>query len=246
MACILGLKYWCRITEPSSDLRRSSDYRSSYSTQDGKDRDLERNIGRELSRFRDGRTDSRDERRRSPESRRRDGPDPFGRDRDYCRERERGRDVGRSRDSDCGKDRNGRDRDRERHRSRDSDRYERDREERHKDRYNRNSDDEFDRERDFRRSRDRDYDKDRDRERGHERDRDWDYDNKDRAGYSKEWNRPRSDTDDHHHDEVVQIFLVFYCDCLICKFRLLLFGIQLYLQEKINYSSLMKEVHVDL
>lgn len=190
-----------RITEPSSDLRRSSDYRSSYSTQDGKDRDLERNIGRELSRFRDGRTDSREERRRSPESRRRDGPDPFGRDRDYCRERERGRDVGRSRDSDCGKDRNGRDRDRERHRSRDSDRYERDREDRHKDRYNRNSDDEFDRERDFRRSRDRDYDKDRDRERGHERDRDWDYENKDHAGYSKEWNRPRSDTDDHHHDE---------------------------------------------
>ena len=185
------------MTDASSDLRRSSDCRSNYSSQDGRERDLERNIGRELSRFRDGRSDFRDDRRRSPELRRREAPDPFGRDRDYYKERERIK----ARDDDYEKDRNGRDR----YRARDS--YER---ESQRDRYGRDYDEEYARERDYRRSRDRDYDKDRDRDRGYERDRYWDYSNKDRAGYSRDWSRQRSDADDRSRDEVVHIFLVFY------------------------------------
>ncbi|XP_029206023.2 RNA-binding protein 5-like isoform X1 [Acropora millepora] len=176
------------MTDASSDLRRSSDYRSNYSSQDGRERDLERNIGRELSRFRDGRSDFRDDRRRSPELRRREATDPFGRDRDYYKERERIK----ARDDDYEKDRNGRDR----YRSRDS--YER---ESQRDRYGRDYDEEYARERDYRRSRDRDYDKDRDRDRGYERDRDWDYNNKDRGGYSRDWSRQRSDADDRSRDE---------------------------------------------
>ena len=209
---ILGLKHWCRIKDDTSDLRRSSDYRSSYQDQDGRDRDLERNIGRELSRFRDGRSDTREDRRRSPDSRHRAGPDPFGRDRDYYKERERSKESTKSRDNGYDKTSYSRDRDRDRHRSRDTDRYERDGQDRYRDRYDDDYDKEYNRDRDYKRSRDRDrdYDKARDRDRGYDRDRDWDYTNKERAGYSRDWSRQRGDSEDYNSDEVVHTFLVFY------------------------------------
>lgn len=203
---ILGLKYWCRITDDPSDLRRSSNYRGSDRELDTRDRDLERNIGRELSRFRDGRSD-RDERRRSPDLKRRDAPDPFGRDRDYYKERVR--------ENDRDKDRGDRDHDRDGYRSRDRDRYERDSRDsldRDRDRYDRDRQDRnrnYNGDRDYGRSRDRDYDRDRDRDRAYDRDHDWDYDNKDRAGYGREWSRQRSNPEDYYSDEVVHMFLVF-------------------------------------
>ncbi|XP_073228278.1 RNA-binding protein 5-like isoform X3 [Porites lutea] len=192
-----------RIKDDTSDLRRSSDYRSSYQDQDGRDRDLERNIGRELSRFRDGRSDTREDRRRSPDSRHRAGPDPFGRDRDYYKERERSKESTKSRDNGYDKTSYSRDRDRDRHRSRDSDRYERDGQDRYRDRYDDDYDKEYNRDRDYKRSRDRDrdYDKARDRDRGYDRDRDWDYSNKERAGYSRDWSRQRGDSEDYNSDE---------------------------------------------
>lgn len=164
-------------------MRRSLNYRGSDRELDIRDRDFERNIGRELSRFRDGRLD-RDERRRSLDLKRRDAFDFFGRDRDYYKERVR--------ENDRDKDRSDRDRDRDGYRLRDRDRYERDSVDRDRDRYDRDRLDrnrDFNGDRDYGRFRDRDYDRDRDRDRGYDRDRDWDYDNKDRIGYSREWSR---------------------------------------------------------
>lgn len=191
------------MTDDPSDLRRSSDYRSNGRSKDSRDRDLERDIGRELSRFRDIRSD-RDERRRSPDIRRGDAADPFGRDRDYYKERVRDNehDKERIRDRYRSHDRDRYDRDSRNNQDWDRDRYDRDRQDRPGD---------FDGSKDYGRlrerdnDRDRDRDRDHDRDRGHDRDRDWDFDNRDRTGYSsRNWKR----NDGYHSDEVVHLFLI--------------------------------------
>lgn len=186
-------------------MRRRSNYRGSDRDLDTRDRDLERNIGRELSRFRDGRSD-KDERHRSPDLKRRDATDPFGRDRDYYKERARENDRDRDKD---------RDRDRDGYRSRDRNRFERDNrdsQDRDRDHYDRDRQDrnrDYNGDREFGRSRNRDHDRDLDHDRGYDRDQDWDYNNKDRTGYSKEWNRQRSNPEDYYSDEVVHMFFIF-------------------------------------